>query len=144
MSARPWSLCYGSLKHVAGNALWDLFDEPGISVFGTRRNWISAVVKAGINPPENTICSLKTPLSSRSQLAPESNDFVNRDGNARAPRIHLADTEIVSCVALRGPLPPVYRGELPCRVLRIEVEILGYDGTSVCGEGELAFAGPFP
>ena len=36
----------GSPSHPDGNALWDLADEVGISVFGTSAKWISAIEKA--------------------------------------------------------------------------------------------------
>jgi len=137
----------GSPFHPDGNGLWDLADEVGITVFGTSAKWISAIEKAGIKPREtHKLMQLKTILSTGSPLAPESYDYVYR---AVKERVLLASisggTDIISCFALGNPLLPVYRGELQCRGLGMEVEVLNDAGEPVYDEkGELACAAPFP
>jgi acetoacetyl-CoA synthetase len=137
----------GSPSHPDGNALWDLADELGISVFGTSAKWISAIEKAGVKPREtHKLLSLKTILSTGSPLAPESYDYVYRDIKERVMLSSISGgTDIVSCFALGSPLLPVYRGELQCRGLGMKVEILDDDGKPVREEtGELACLAPFP
>jgi acetoacetyl-CoA synthetase len=137
----------GSPSHPDGNALWDLADEVGISVFGTSAKWISATEKAGIKPREtHKLLQLKTILSTGSPLAPESYDYVYRDVKDRVLLASISGgTDIVSCFALGNPLLPVYRGELQCRGLGMKVEIFDEAGNSVREEkGELACTAPFP
>jgi acetoacetyl-CoA synthetase len=137
----------GSPSHPDGNALWDLADEVGISVFGTSAKWISAIDKAGVKPREtHKLLQLKTILSTGSPLAPESYDYVYRDVKDRVLLSSISGgTDIVSCFALGCPVLPVYRGELQCRGLGMKVEILDDAGQPVRGEkGELACTAPFP
>ncbi len=137
----------GSPFHPDGNALFDLADEVGISVFGTSAKWISAIEKAGIKPREtHKLLQLKTILSTGSPLAPESYDYVYRDVKERVLLASISGgTDIISCFALGNPLLPVYRGELQCRGLGMKVEILDDAGQPVYEEkGELACAAPFP
>jgi len=137
----------GSPFHPDGNALWDLADEVGITVFGTSAKWISAIEKAGIKPREtHKLLSLKTILSTGSPLAPESYDYVYRDVKERVLLASISGgTDIISCFALGNPLLPVYRGELQCRGLGMKVEILDDAGEPVYEEkGELACGAPFP
>ncbi len=137
----------GSPFHPDGNGLWDLADEVGITVFGTSAKWISAIEKAGIKPREtHKLQQLKTILSTGSPLAPESYDYVYRDVKERVLLASISGgTDIISCFALGNPLLPVYRGELQCRGLGMEVEVLNDAGEPVYDEkGELACAAPFP
>jgi acetoacetyl-CoA synthetase len=137
----------GSPSYPDGNALWDLADEVGISIFGTSAKWIAATEKAGVKPREtHKLAALKTILSTGSPLAPESFDYVYRDVKERVLLASISGgTDIVSCFALGNPLLPVYRGELQCRGLGMAVEALDEDGNPVRGEpGELSCLKPFP
>jgi acetoacetyl-CoA synthetase len=137
----------GSPFHPDGNALWDLADEVGISVFGTSAKWISAIEKAGVKPREtHKLLQLKTILSTGSPLSPESYDYVYRDVKERVLLASISGgTDNISCFALGNPLLPVYRGELQCRGLGMKVEVLDDAGEPVYEEkGELACAAPFP
>ncbi len=137
----------GSPFHPDGNALWNLIDEVGISIFGTSARWIAAVEKAGLKPRQtHRLLTLKTILSTGSPLADESFDYVYRDVKERVMLSSISGgTDIVSCFALGNPLLPVYRGELQCRGLGLKVEILDDTGKPVREEkGELACTAPFP
>jgi acetoacetyl-CoA synthetase len=137
----------GSPFHPDGNALWDLADEVGITVFGTSAKWISAIEKAGVKPRQtHKLLPLKTILSTGSPLLPESYDYVYRDVKERVLLASISGgTDIISCFALGNPLLPVYRGELQCRGLGMKVEILDDAGKPVREEkGELACTAPFP
>ncbi|MEJ1248120.1 acetoacetate--CoA ligase [Denitratimonas tolerans] len=129
------------------NALCNLADEFGISIFGTSAKWISAIEKAGIRPREShRLPALKTILSTGSPLAPESFDYVYRDIKADVLLSSISGgTDIISCFALGAPILPVWRGELQCRGLGLKVEILDDDGRPVVEQtGELACSAPFP
>src|SRR5699024_8465380 len=74
----------GSPAWPEADAMWNLADEVGISVFGTSAKWISAVEKAGSKPRHtHRLARLKTILSTGSPLAPESFDYVYRDVKER-------------------------------------------------------------
>jgi len=137
----------GSPSHPDANALWDLVDSEGVSIFGTSAKWISAVEKAGVVPMHShKLLQLKTILSTGSPLAPESYDYIYNKVKERVLLSSISGgTDIVSCFALGNPLLPVYRGELQCRGLGLKVEILNDDGQPVRGEsGELSCSQAFP
>ena len=137
----------GSPTHPDGNALWDLADELGISIFGASAKWFAAIEKAGVKPAQtHKLLSLRTILSTGSPLAPESFEYVYRDIKDRVMLASISGgTDIISCFALGNPLRPVHRGEIQCRGLGMRVEILDEDGKSVReAPGELACTAPFP
>ncbi|HEY0179295.1 MAG TPA: acetoacetate--CoA ligase [Dokdonella sp.] len=137
----------GSPSYPDGNALWNLADEVGISVFGTSAKWLAAIEKEGVKPRQtHKLQNLKTILSTGSPLAPESYDYVYRDVKDRVLLASISGgTDIISCFALGNPLLPVYRGELQCRGLGMKVEILDDAGKPVREQkGELACTAPFP
>jgi acetoacetyl-CoA synthetase len=137
----------GSPTYPDGNALWNLADEVGITIFGTSAKWIDATAKMGIKPRQtHKLLSLKTILSTGSPLSPESFDYVYREVKERVLLASISGgTDIISCFALGNPLMPVYRGELQCRGLGMKVQILDETGQPVRGQpGELACAAPFP
>ena len=137
----------GDPMHPDANALWDLADDCGISIFGTSAKWISASEKAGAKPSEtHKLLALRTILSSGPPLAPEGFDYVYRDLKDSVMLSSISGgTDILSCFALGCPILPVWRGELQCRGLGMAVQILADDGTSLRdATGELACTTPFP
>jgi acetoacetyl-CoA synthetase len=137
----------GSPNYPDGNVLWDLADELGITVFGTSARWLAATEKAGIKPrTTHGLKALRTILSTGSPLSPESFDYVYRDIKADVLLSSISGgTDILSCFALGNPLLPVWRGELQCRGLGMDVVVLDEDGRPVRGvPGELACRAPFP
>jgi acetoacetyl-CoA synthetase len=137
----------GSPTHPDGNALWNLADEIGISVFGTSAKWIDATAKMGVKPREtHKLAALRTILSTGSPLSPESFDYVYRDVKERVLLSSISGgTDIISCFVLGNPIGPVWRGEIQARGLGLKVEVWDEDGKPVVGEkGELVCAAPFP
>jgi acetoacetyl-CoA synthetase len=128
-------------------ALWDLAAEAGITTFGTSAAFVSACMKAGVEPGwGRDLSRLRAVGSTGSPLAPEGFDWIYE---------HLgADTWLFStsggtdvCTAFVGGVPtlPVYRGELQARALGCAVEAWDEDGQSVVGQvGELVITEPMP
>jgi acetoacetyl-CoA synthetase len=128
-------------------ALWDLAEAAGITTFGTSAAYVSACMKAGVEPGAGRDLSrLRAVGSTGSPLAPEGFDWIHE---------HLGgDTWLFStsggtdvCTAFVGGVPtlPVYRGELQARALGCKVEAWDEDGNSVTGEvGELVITEPMP
>ncbi len=136
----------GSPFHPEPTRLIDLIDAEDISVFGTSAKFIAALEKAGAKPREtHKLSRLKAILSTGSPLAHESFDYVYRDIKADVCLSSISGgTDIVSCFALGNPVSPVYRGELQCKGLGMDVQVWDDAGKAVIGEkGELVCARHF-
>ncbi|MEQ6885054.1 acetoacetate--CoA ligase [Salicola sp. Rm-C-2C1-2] len=137
----------GSPMAPTSEVLWNLAEEHGITVFGASAKYYAACEKNGLKPREtHGLDPLKAILSTGSPLAHESFDYVHRDVK---PDVCLSSisggTDIVSCFALGNPTLPVYRGELQCLGLGMDVAIYNDGGQPVTGEkGELVCRAPFP
>jgi len=137
----------GSPFHPDPDALWRLAAREAVAVFGTSAKYLQALEKAGAVPRELAdLGALRAVLSTGSPLPPASFDYVYR---AIKDDVQLASisggTDIVSCFALGNPLWPVYRGELQCRGLGMDVKVFDESGRPVVGrKGELVCASPFP
>ena len=130
-----------------GNALFDYADEAGMTHLGTSAKYIDALKKTGLKPARShSLDALRTMLSTGSPLVPESFDFVYE---------HVKDdiclssitggTDIISCFALGNPTLPVYRGEIQCIGLGMDVAAFDHGGKAVTGaKGELVCRSPFP
>ena len=138
----------GSPFHPGPEAMFDLVDELGITIFGTSAKSISAWQKAGIKPCEtHSLATLKSILSTGSPLAPASFDYVYQDiKNDLCLSSIAGGTDIVSCFACGCPTLPVYRGEIQCLALGMAVKILRDDGSiaEVNETGELCCVQSFP
>lgn len=151
----------GSPFHQDGEAnpevMWDIAEQEGITIFGTSAKYISALEKADVKPAASHNHKVRTLLSTGSPLAHESFDYVYRDialkpDNQQNGQADLAlcsisgGTDIISCFALGNPLLPVYRGELQCFGLGMDVQTWNDDGSkSDIGEkGELVCTRAFP
>ena len=137
----------GSPFHPGAERLIDLIDAENISIFGTSAKFIAALEKAGARPREtHKLARLKAILSTGSPLAHESFDYVYREikGDLCLSSIS-GGTDIVSCFALGNPTLPVWRGELQCKGLGMDVQVWNDVGQAVVGEkGELVCARHFP
>jgi acetoacetyl-CoA synthetase len=137
----------GNPGHPDMNALWDLAERAGVTMFGTSAAYIAACMKAGVEPGAGRdLSALKAVGSTGSPLSPEGFDWIYE---------HVgADTWLFStsggtdlCTAFVGgvSLLPVYRGELQGRALGAAVEAWDEDGRAVVGEvGELVVTEPMP
>ena len=137
----------GNPGHPDLGRLWDLAEETGMTTFGTSAAYVSACMKAGVEPGAGRdLGSLRALGSTGSPLPPEGFDWVYE---------HLgADTWLFStsggtdlCTAFVGGVAtlPVYRGELQARALGAAVEAWDEDGKPLVGEvGELVVTEPMP
>ncbi len=137
----------GSPFHPDGNALFDLADATGTTLFGTSPRFIDAVAKAGLSPStSHSLATVRTITSTGSPLAPESFAFVYE----RIKRdVHLASitggTDIVGLFAGGNPNGAVWRGEIQARALGMKVEVFDDAGRAVREQkGELVCTMPFP
>ncbi|MBM7061957.1 acetoacetate--CoA ligase [Pseudomonas sp. UL073] len=137
----------GSPFHPGAERLIDLIDAERISIFGTSAKYLAALEKAGVQPNQShRLEQLKAVLSTGSPLAHESFDYVYRTFKDDLCLSSISGgTDIVSCFALGNPVLPVWRGELQCSGLGMDVQVWNDTGQPVTGEkGELVCAQHFP
>ena len=137
----------GSPFYPGPESLIDMAEEEQISIFGTSAKYIAALEKAGVKPKKtHDLSALRILLSTGSPLAHESFDYVYHDikGDIQLSSIS-GGTDIVSCFALGCPILPVYRGELQCRGLAMDVAFVDPGGLPVYqNKGELTCRSSFP
>jgi acetoacetyl-CoA synthetase len=129
------------------NSLWQMVDDLGITHFGTSAKYIDACHKQGIEPiKEQSLNSLKVIFSTGSPLVPESFDYVYEKIKHDVQLSSISGgTDIVSCFMLGNPAMPVYRGELQCAGLGMDIQALNESGEhEVNVQGELVCASAFP
>jgi len=127
--------------------LWDMAEAERVTTFGTSARWIAMADKEGLAPRgTHDVGALRAILSTGSPLAPQGFDYVYRDVK---PDVRLSSisggTDIISCFALGNPALPVWRGEIQCRGLGMDVRVFDEAGGELrSGTGELVCATPFP
>jgi acetoacetyl-CoA synthetase len=137
----------GSPFHPGAERLIDLIDSESISIFGTSAKYLAALEKAGAKPGStHKLERLKAILSTGSPLSHESFEYVYREIKSDLCLSSISGgTDIVSCFALGNPLLPVWRGELQCKGLGMDVQVWNDAGRPVIGEkGELVCTKHFP
>ncbi len=137
----------GSPMMTGGRILFDYADAARVTVFGTSAKFIDSTAKAGLKPRlTHRLTAMKALLSTGSPLAPESFDYVYREVKSN---LHLASisggTDIISCFVLGNPAAPVWRGEIQCPGLGMNIAVFDEQGRPAHGEkGELVCTAPFP
>ncbi|MCU0869614.1 MAG: acetoacetate--CoA ligase [Burkholderiales bacterium] len=137
----------GSPFHPGANALFDYAQEERMTLFGTSAKYLDALAKVKLRPRDtHDLAALRTLTSTGSPLVAEGFDYVY---DAIKPDLLLASisggTDIVSCFVLGNPWGPVWRGEIQCRGLGLDVQVFDDDGRPLIGEkGELVCTRPFP
>ncbi len=130
-----------------GRILWTLADAQRMTHFGTSAKYIDAQKKIAIVPRKDfDLGTIRTMFSTGSPLSPESFDYVYQCVKQDLCLSSISGgTDIVSCFALGVPTLPVWRGELQCRGLGLDVDVYDEGGTPVVQEkGELVCKSPFP
>lgn len=141
------TLYEGSPTYPENNRLFQLLDEEKVTVFGTSAKYISSIEKAGVKPKlEFNLSPLRCILSTGSPLLPKNYDFVYEQIKDDVQLSSISGgTDIISCFALGNPILPVYRGELQCIGLGMDVDVFDEQGLSVKEtRGELVCTRPFP
>src|SRR6476661_4758317 len=136
----------GNPAHPDLNRAGDLAADAGITCFGTSAAYISACLKANVEPHAGRdLSKLRSVGSTGSPLSPDGFRWVY-DG--------LGDVWLFStsggtdvCSAFVGGVPtlPVYEGELQARSLGAKVESFDEEGNALIGQvGELVLTEPLP
>ncbi len=137
----------GSPIHPDGDVLFDFAEQERMTHFGASAKYVDALKNAGLEPAAtHDLSSLRTMLSTGSPLVPESFDYVyDRVKKDICLSSISGGTDIVACFVGGNPTGPVWRGEIQCRFLGMDVAVFDDDGAPVVGEkGELVCRRPFP
>ena len=141
-------VCYdGSPTFPTSDRLFSLVEQFSITHFGLGAKLLEHMEQREANPRKNYhLGSLKNLLTTGSPLLPSSFDYVYRHVKEDICLSSISGgTDIISCFALGNPMLPVYRGQLQCAGLGMDVRVLNEEGTAVIGEkGELTCQTPFP
>lgn len=127
--------------------LFDIAEEEKVSVFGGSAKYYAACEKADLQPIKtHNLAALKTILSTGSPLAHESFDYIYQNIKSDLCISSISGgTDIISCFVLGMPTLPVYRGELQCAGLGMDVAFFDVKGQALeTGKGELVCKTPFP
>lgn len=131
----------------AGEVLWDLAADAGVTTFGTSAAYLGACLKDGVEPGRGRDLSALTAVGSTgSPLSPEGFRWVYDHVGADTWLFSTSGGTDV-CTAFVGGVPtlPVYEGELQARCLGAAVEAYDDAGEPVVGEvGELVITKPMP
>ncbi len=141
-------VCYdGNPFYPGPDALLRMADELDITVFGTSAKYIASLENAGVVPGDiSDFPALKSVLSTGSPLSNESFEYVYAHWKKDVQLSSISGgTDIVSCFMLGNPILPVYRGEIQCRGLGMDVDSFDEKGRPVRNrQGELVCKSAFP
>ena len=137
----------GSPFHPTPCVLFDYARDEKTTVMGVSAKYIDALAKQGLAPIEtHDLGSMRAMLSTGSPLVPEGFDYVYSKVKANVRLCSMSGgTDIISCFVLGNPLLPVWRGEIQCRGLGMDVAVFDEKGQRLDeGKGELVCALAFP
>jgi acetoacetyl-CoA synthetase len=130
----------------AGDVLWDLAEETGMTVFGTSAAYVAACMKDGVEPAKGRDLKLHAVGVTGSPLSPEGFQWVyDQLGSDTWLFSTSGGTDV--CTAFLGGAAtlPVYKGELQARCLGAAIESWDEEGRPhVNTVGELVITEPMP
>ena len=137
----------GNPFHPNKTHLLKIANKENISIFGTSAKFIDSIEKSNVIPSKvGRFKKLKTILSTGSPLLDNNFDFIYNKWKTNVQLSSISGgTDIISCFALGSPMLPVYKNELQCIGLGMDVSSYNELGESVIEEkGELVCRKPFP
>ncbi len=137
----------GSPMYPAVDSMFTLVEEENVTIFGTSAKYIASLSKSAKAPKTtHNLAKLRTILSTGSPLSEESFDYIYRQVKQNICLSSISGgTDIVSCFALGNPTLPVYRGEIQCPGLAMDIDFFDNSGNSNIGvKGELVCKQAFP
>ena len=141
-------VCFdGNPFYPAPDALIKLSEELKFTFFGTSAKYIASLQQAGVIPKNiSDLQSLRAIASTGSPLADESFEYVYDEWKTDVQLSSISGgTDIISCFMLGCPILPVYRGEIQCRGLGMDVDCYDDNGKPVIDrQGELVCKTAFP
>ncbi|HEX5700017.1 MAG TPA: acetoacetate--CoA ligase, partial [Rubrobacter sp.] len=137
----------GNPGHPDMNVLWEFAQKTGMTCFGTSASYITACMKAGIEPGRDfDLSKLESIGSTGSPLPPEGFEWAYEHVKEDLWLFSTSGgTDLCSAFVGGVPLLPVRAGELQARSLGARVEAFDEEGNPQVGEvGELVITEPMP
>ena len=129
------------------NVLWEFAEKTGMTCFGTSASYITACMKADIEPGRDfDLTNLKSIGSTGSPLPPEGFEWAYEHVKEDLWLFSTSGgTDLCSAFVGGVPLLPVRAGELQARSLGAKVEAFDEEGNPQIGDvGELVITEPMP
>ena len=135
----------GSPAYPSPEHYFKIIDRESINIFGTSPKFLKALEDTNANLNSH-FESLETILSTGSPLLPEQYDYVYKKIKSDVLLGSISGgTDIIGCFMLGNPNLPVFRGEIQCLGLGLDVASLGENGERLIEkEGELVCGKTFP
>ncbi|KAK4861952.1 hypothetical protein LT330_003090 [Penicillium expansum] len=130
-----------------------LIEELQITHFGTSAKYLSLLEQAALNPRKHihrpvSLKTLRAIFSTGSPLAPSTFEYVYSSFHHDIMLGSITGgTDILSLFASGCPILPVYKGEIQCRSLGMDISVFDYAGNDISATGEpgdLVCVTPFP
>ncbi len=141
-------VCYdGNPFYPASDALLEMADDLGVTIFGTSAKYIATLEDIEVIPNQiSSYPKLKLITSTGSTLADESFDYVYEKWKCDVQLSSISGgSDIISCFVLGSPTLPVYRGEIQCKGLGMDVDCFDESGHPLIDrQGELVCKSAFP
>ena len=138
----------GSPFHPKPDVFFDYVEQYGIDHLGISAKFIDFISKSGVRPIEtHDLSSLRTLMSTGSPLNPEGFDYVYDSVKKDLCLASISGgTDLISCFVLGNPTLPVWRGEIQCRGLGMDIAVFDDSGNEVPNgtKGELVCRNSFP
>ena len=119
-----------------------------INHFGISAKYIDFLMKSGAQPKFSyDVSALRTLMSTGSPLNPEGFDYVYQAIKQDLCLSSISGgTDLISCFVLGNPTLPVWRGEIQCKGLGMDIAVFDDDGYEVPAgtKGELVCRNSFP
>lgn len=124
---------------------FEIIKREDINIFGTSPKFLKALEDSGYKNIEPLEC-LESLLSTGAPLLPEQYDYIYHHLKRDVCVSSIAGgTDIIGCFMLGNPALPVYRGEIQCLGLGMDVAAFDGDAQPLIGkEGELVCRRSFP
>lgn len=129
------------------STLWRFAEEAEITHFGAGASYYLFCMKEGMDFTKNgRLKSIQSFGSTGSPLPPEGFEWFKEKVNPDAWIISLSGgTDICSGFVGGNPLEPMYKGEIQCRMLGVNLKSYSENGLSVTNElGEMVIESPMP
>ncbi len=137
----------GSPAYPSLERLWSMIEQEKVTHFGTSAKYLSSCRQDGLVPNRLfSLDSLTTIFSTGSPLLSDEYDWVYSMVKNNVVLSSISGgTDILSCFVLGCPIVPVYRGEIQCKGLGMDVVAMDENGKEVTlQKGELVCKQPVP
>ena len=129
------------------NILFKIADTEKLTFLGVSAKYIDSLAKANVEPKKYfNLSSLRVIASTGSPLGPLGYDWVysNVKDNIQLSSMS-GGTDLVACFVGGNPCLPVFRGEIQCAILGMDIQSWKSQNNDIINEaGELVCVNPFP